>query len=74
MMLAALLLATGQTAATPPAEPPKEKIICRTDIETGSLIKKRKTCRTRKQWEAAYNTARETTEEMRAPRGWAVPQ
>ena len=31
---------------------PEEKKICRASVETGSLIKKRKTCLTRAQWVA----------------------
>ena len=52
-MLAAAT-ASAQTApavsATPiPAAVP-EKIICRSTLETGSLVKKHKTCLTSKQW------------------------
>ncbi len=37
-------------AAMSPAEAYKAQIVCRSDQETGSLVKKHKTCLTRKQW------------------------
>lgn len=62
---AALGLATGATAAEPTAAPapvavaapvaaapvdPMQQTVCRRDVETGSLVKKKKTCHTRAQW------------------------
>ena len=51
---AAALLATGtpalaQDAAPTPAEPVKEKKICRTSTATGSIVPKRK-CMTKAEW------------------------
>ncbi len=42
--------ATTAPDATAAAAPVEEKKICRGAIETGSLIKKRKTCLTKAQW------------------------
>lgn len=41
---------TAATATT--LTPPEAKKICRASVETGSLIKKRKTCLTKAQWVA----------------------
>lgn len=58
--VAAALLATGtaalaQEAAPAPAEPVKEKKICRSMTETGSIMAKRK-CMTKAEW-ARFNAA-----------------
>lgn len=47
-----LVLAAEAPAATPAAEKPKsqEKMICRVDIETGSLAKRTKLCLTKREW------------------------
>jgi len=37
-------------ATMTPADVYKTQIVCRSEVETGSLMKKRKTCLTRKQW------------------------
>ncbi|WP_428969587.1 hypothetical protein ACQR50_01850 [Sphingomonas sp. Xoc002] len=46
-----LLLAALQISSVPPETAPKEKIVCKTIHETGSFLKKRKTCLTRQQWQ-----------------------
>jgi 2-keto-4-pentenoate hydratase len=48
-----LLAGAPETAsnATAPAERPAEKKICRTQVETGSLVKGKKICFTKKQWQ-----------------------
>jgi hypothetical protein len=53
-VVTSLLLAGAPESATnaaPPAEKPAEKKICRTQIETGSLVKGKKICFTKKQWQ-----------------------
>ncbi len=58
---AMLALATAAVAAEPtpaaPAPPaaaaaadPMQQMVCRRDVETGSLVKAKKTCHTRAQW------------------------
>lgn len=56
-LLAALVLALAApvVAETPPppvapATPPKPKLICKTYPETGSLIARKKVCRTKSEW------------------------
>ena len=49
LLVAANVLAAEPAPSTAPA-PVEEKRICRSSLETGSLIKKRKTCLTRSQW------------------------
>ncbi|WP_112381621.1 hypothetical protein [Sphingomonas carotinifaciens] len=58
MILLGLMFAhaAGQisTPATPrPAPATKQALICKTRQETGSLLKRRKTCMTRTQWSRA---------------------
>ena len=53
-VVTSLLLAGAPESAnnaTPPAEKPVEKKICRTQVETGSLVKGKKICFTKKQWQ-----------------------
>lgn len=63
MTVAGLLAATAASAAEPaaPAAPTVEidrmqQTICRRDKETGSLVKARKTCHTRAQWQYIDDT------------------
>ena len=37
-------------AAMTPADAYKAQIVCKSEVETGSLVKRRKNCLTRKQW------------------------
>jgi len=37
-------------AATPAAQPKQERMICREDSETGSMLKKNRICMTASQW------------------------
>ena len=53
-VVTSLLLAGAPETATnttATAERPEEKKICRTQIETGSLVKGKKICFTKKQWQ-----------------------
>ncbi|UAJ10349.1 hypothetical protein [Polymorphobacter megasporae] len=43
-------VAPAAPAALTPAEVYKSQVVCKTEQETGSLVKKHKTCLTRKQW------------------------
>ncbi len=47
--------AGDKVAATTPAQPAADKykteIVCKTSVETGSLVARHKTCLTRKQWQ-----------------------
>jgi len=57
-----LLAGSPQAGATPQADPPEEKKICHKEIETGSLIKGRKICRTVKEWQKISDANREEVE------------
>jgi hypothetical protein len=59
-----LLAAAPEGAETTPApsDKPAEKKVCRKQIETGSLIKGKKICRTVKQWQAMADASREEVE------------
>ncbi len=69
MLLTTLLVIAGQAANAAPPPPIAEKVICRRSLETGSLVKKRKTCRTQAQWEASARVGRQMGENMREFRG-----
>jgi hypothetical protein len=59
-----ILLASGATAAPPKAEDheksadPGSKMICKRFIETGSLIKGYRSCKTKREWEHERDNAR----------------
>jgi 2-keto-4-pentenoate hydratase len=59
-----LLAGAPETAsnATTPAERPAEKKICRTQVETGSLVKGKKMCFTKKQWQQLADAQRAEVE------------
>lgn len=50
--------------ASPAAAPVPEKLICRSTIETGSLVKKRRSCLTRKQWSYVDDAQRDEARHM----------
>lgn len=54
-----LLLGSGSGAEAPPP-PPADPIICRRYEETGSLVKKRKVCKTKSQWAKSTSEMQET--------------
>lgn len=43
-----------------------EKVICRGEAETGSLVRKKKTCLTKKQWEFSRSEHQRQAQEMQA--------
>lgn len=49
-LVAPVSAASGSAASETTLAPPEAKKICRGSVETGSLIKKRKTCMTKAQW------------------------
>ncbi len=56
----ALALAANATTTemAPRRSPNPDKLICRRDLETGSLVKMRRTCHTKREWEEMGNAAR----------------
>ncbi len=61
---AALLLvaATDAPGKKEPADP--NKVRCKSQVETGSLVRKAKVCRTEAEWRRLSETGRERTQEM----------
>lgn len=63
-------VAFAQTVPTPEPEPaakesPKtDRLICRREVETGSLAKVKKTCRTRSEWSRVADTGRENAQNL----------
>lgn len=56
------LLADGADAVPPPR--PQDEIVCRSYVETGSLARRKKECRTRKEWGAIGRGSREEAEQL----------
>lgn len=59
-MMAAAGLAAATAAAAQRANPPapKPKLICKRSADTGSLIAKRRECRTREEWDRIAEASR----------------
>jgi hypothetical protein len=57
----------GQTKSAPKANetPPEERLICRSSYEIGSLVKRRRQCFTRAQWDRIAEAARLRGEDIR---------
>ena len=70
MFLMGTLLLAGQPAATAPSAPAapstsgRDKVKCKRELETGSLVKSRKTCRTVAEWDAIRRDSREFGEQL----------
>jgi hypothetical protein len=47
--------------------PAKTNRVCKTNVETGSLVKKRKICKTLAEWDAQIRVAGDKLDEMRRP-------
>ncbi|WP_448502370.1 hypothetical protein [Sphingomonas sp.] len=71
MLLSAAFLIGLQSAVAPTASKADdaEKMICKRSKVTGSLVRKQRDCRTKAQWAAIADAAREDGENMRAFRG-----
>jgi len=65
ILVASVLMAAPVTAAEPAQSQPQaeqveqSKVVCRKEAETGSLLKKRRVCRTKRDWEIAAQAARD---------------
>lgn len=73
--LTPLLIATAALAADKPAPrapanlPDGDKVICKRQLETGSLVKGRKTCFTRNQWRDQMLNAQAETARLQYSNG-----
>lgn len=72
-LLGMAVLAAGVSATPSFAKPqtqdsatanPKDKVVCKTFLETGSLVKSYRTCKTLRQWQFEREVAREKGEQM----------
>ncbi len=54
----------GTKPAAASAERQREKLICRSDSETGSIIAKKKRCYTRAEWDQHAQGARDVTDRL----------
>lgn len=66
LLLSAPAFAETTTAAAPAqtSEAKKEKLICRREVETGSLVKAKKTCFTKSEWDKIGDAARRNATQM----------
>ncbi|WP_315760516.1 hypothetical protein [Sphingomonas sp. Y38-1Y] len=65
MLLIAAALLAPQTAPVDAAAPPaKERRICRKLVDTGSLVKGKRECRTAAEWNNLANAARLGSEDI----------
>lgn len=66
---AALLAAPGVAQTSTPALPEaasvddKDKIVCRREVETGSIAKRKKVCHSKREWEALAARSREAMDQ-----------
>jgi predicted outer membrane protein len=70
LIASALAAASGPATAQPATEsavPAKPKRVCTIDVETGSLAKRRKICKTPAEWDAQVRAAGDKLEDMRRP-------
>lgn len=68
MVLTLIALAAAAAGATPPPADPLSRIRCLREVETGSLMRGRKVCKTEREWRALHNeTAREAQGILTAP-------
>jgi hypothetical protein len=54
----------GETGTSSQAKPKKEKLICRRDVETGSLAVAKKQCFTQAEWNKISDAARVNSDYM----------
>ncbi len=65
-LLTLAMMADSATTAAQAAVPvnPLDKVVCRRILETGSLVKGKRVCLTRREWALASEKGRERAEEM----------
>jgi hypothetical protein len=64
MLLIAVALIVPQTAPVDTAPPAKERRICRKIVDTGSLVRGKRECRTAAEWNNLANAARLGSEDI----------
>jgi hypothetical protein len=53
---------------------PKEKLICHTDTVTGSLIAKRRVCKTKAEWAEIAQATKQSMDDFTSRENGSVPQ
>ena len=59
MLMAAPAVATEPTPPQGAQQAEQSKVVCRKEAETGSILKKRRVCYTKRQWEQAGQASRD---------------
>lgn len=59
MLMTAPAVATEPTPPQSAQQAEQSKVICRKEAETGSILKKRRVCYTKRQWEQAGQASRD---------------
>jgi hypothetical protein len=65
LSVAAAAVPGAALAQSQPATPPSEKMICKREAATGSVLKK-KTCRTKAEWDALTEASRKDLDRLNA--------
>jgi hypothetical protein len=65
-LLALTMMSDSAATAPAPVKPdPLDKVVCRREVETGSLSRVRKECRTRREWGQIADANRRDVDTMR---------
>lgn len=64
LAIAAAALAQGSTAASPTGATDPNKRICKRTVDTGSLVRGKRVCRTRAEWDRLAEAARAGGQDM----------
>lgn len=67
--LLSVLLSASPAAAPAPTPAPSEKMTCKRFAETGSLVKKRRVCRTKAEWARLSARTQEEWGELQGTKG-----
>ncbi|HEU0134781.1 MAG TPA: hypothetical protein VFR28_08155 [Allosphingosinicella sp.] len=63
LLAAAPALADTPSGATNPAKDP-DKVVCKRTVDTGSLVRGTRVCKTRREWDRAGQSARKQAHDM----------
>jgi hypothetical protein len=74
LTLALMADAATKAPSVVPAKPtdPMEKVVCRRELETGSLVKARKDCRTRREWNRRSEAAQAEGQRLTPHTGFGI--
>ena len=68
-LLFALAMAGEAPASTAVASPAPEKLICRREAQIGSLVRRKKVCRTEAEWKAVAQESKDMSNGMQRRAG-----